>query len=224
MNIPLPRTWDSTWASIKDVNIDYKTKVIFENLSKEVDIKDKSICELGCGTGRLSFLALNQGAKDVTLVDFSDEALNLAKNLFDKCSNVQFIKSDILNLQLSKKHDIVFSSGLVEHFEGDSLIKCVDAHKRFSKDLVAIIVPASHHYNNIRCRQNKNKSLYGWWKPLSKSQLKRLFEQLGIELLINRRFYTLYGIQVIGHGKFSTILRPVDRWLGGLLLTIGKCG
>jgi release factor glutamine methyltransferase len=54
------------------------TKVLLEYL-REIDLKDKSLLELGCGSGILSLFAASKGA-EVTATDINEIALNTLKS------------------------------------------------------------------------------------------------------------------------------------------------
>lgn len=69
----------------------------------------KSVLELGCGTGRHAEYLIQKGY-EVYGVDKSLEMLDIAiKRYHEKQSRATFIHSDIRNLQLKKKFDIVMS-------------------------------------------------------------------------------------------------------------------
>jgi predicted RNA methylase len=58
-------------ATFEKVEFDFSTRYVFEKISSRCSLLDKEILELGCGAGRLSYLALKRGAASVTLVDSS---------------------------------------------------------------------------------------------------------------------------------------------------------
>ena len=65
------------------------------------DIKDKIICDLGCGSGRFAIGAALLGAKVVYAVDIDNDAIQLAKENAKKIGvkNIIFIRSDIRKLE-----------------------------------------------------------------------------------------------------------------------------
>jgi len=220
---PVSGVWNKTWSN-REIYFGLMEEQIFRNMNRWINFHNKTILELGSGTGKLSFLALTKGnAKKVTLIDFSDKAMEIAHNLFkDYSASVDFILADIFNLNLKKHFDIVFSSGLVEHFSGQRQIGIINIHQKYSRDIVFTIVPASPHYNNIRCRYIKNINKYGWEKPISLKQMRQLFVKNQLKILTNRRFYPLYGFSFPGVDLVNDILSPVENLVGGLLITVGK--
>lgn len=215
--------WDICWDELKRVEFDHLTRRIFTEMSRIVSFQGKSTLEFGCGTGRLSYLARKSGARRVTLVDSSPRAVQIATQLFHGLPDVEIIKEDFLRLNLPRKYDIVFSSGVVEHFPGDEILRALEAHRRHSRHIVLTIVPAGPHYNNLRMKKPEMVRLYGWQRPLTGKETKSIFERTEMKVLYNRRFYPLYAIPRIHSRKICNLLsRPFDRCLGGLLLTVGE--
>lgn len=223
------QVWDRTWSSRERVIFDLNTRAIFENIAKEISFEGRTVLELGCGSGRLSYLAYQAGAKELTLADFSEEALRIAKTLFSGVDKVTFIQANLLNLNLPQKYDIVFSSGVVEHFKDEELPLAIEAHAKHSRQYVAIVVPADTVFNKRRSVSPKNIQLYGYWKPLSLSRMGEVFKNGGIQIKENKKFHVMYGVPLpnaypIGYLRsiLTTLLRPMEHRFGGLLLTVGR--
>lgn len=78
----------------------------------------KRVLEVGCGRGSLSCYFSDAGF-DCTLLDLSKTVVNMAKSIFKK-NNLKgkFIVGDANEIKLpDNSFDIVFSIGLLEHFE-----------------------------------------------------------------------------------------------------------
>lgn len=74
------------------------------------DVNEKSLLHLQCHFGQDSMSFARMGA-NVTAVDFSDVAINEAKRISEEINvDVNFIESNVLELNLNKEFDIVFSS------------------------------------------------------------------------------------------------------------------
>lgn len=89
-----------------------------ELINKETSINGKRVLEVGCGRGSLSCYFSDAGF-DCTLVDLSENAINLAKEIFI-ANNLEadFLVGDANNLDLmDNSFDIIFSIGLLEHFD-----------------------------------------------------------------------------------------------------------
>ncbi|NQE54442.1 Ubiquinone biosynthesis O-methyltransferase [ANME-1 cluster archaeon GoMg3.2] len=247
-----PPVWNTTWSkSHGKIQIGEMDIKIFNEINKAIDITDKEVIELGCGRGVLSYLMLKYGASKVTLVDFSKEALSLARSLFKSHENVDFMLSNFFNVETTKTYDIVLSSGVAEHFSGELRKEGINKHLTLSKDIVLIIAPARPHYNTVRHKKRRTIELYGWQRAFSKKEIKALIEETGeFKVILNRRFYPLYGIDTYELLSFDTdafifkywnfiirlinailykikiytlidfILRPAANYCGGLLITV----
>jgi 2-polyprenyl-3-methyl-5-hydroxy-6-metoxy-1,4-benzoquinol methylase len=74
----------------------------------------KNILDLGCGTGHLSHLIAQKGAKFVYGIDFSQEAINIAKKRFN-LNNLSFYCTEFINWE--KHVDVIISLGTLEHMD-----------------------------------------------------------------------------------------------------------
>ena len=80
---------------------------------KEISWKNKSVLDVGCGTGLFAYRVAKKGAK-VLGIDYADEAIDIAnkthvhKNLEFKKINVSHVKG---------KYDVIVSIGTLEHMD-----------------------------------------------------------------------------------------------------------
>ncbi len=81
------------------------TKFLFNKIKMQ---KDAKVLELGAGTGVSSLPLVKMGYKNITLLDFSKEMLDKAKqkNELKRC---RFIQQNISKLKLNEKFDLAFS-------------------------------------------------------------------------------------------------------------------
>lgn len=89
-----------------------KTTMNKIELDEMPDLRDKEVLHLQCHFGQDSISMARAGAK-VTAIDFSDEALEIARNFSNELNvPVNFIESNVLTIDevLDQKFDIVFSS------------------------------------------------------------------------------------------------------------------
>ncbi len=75
---------------------------------------DKKVLEIGCGEGRLATMIKIAGAKSVLAVDYSKEAIGIAKNSFN-INGLEFMQNDYK--EIKGKYDVVVLQGVLEHFE-----------------------------------------------------------------------------------------------------------
>ena len=74
------------------------------------NIKAKSLLHLQCHFGQDSISFARMGAK-VTAIDFSNVAIHEAKKIAKETNtDINFLESNVLDLQLNKEFDIIFSS------------------------------------------------------------------------------------------------------------------
>lgn len=112
----------------------YETEYLVEktiNYSKKI-FKDKvNILDLGTGSGAISIALGKKIDSNVTAVDISEDALEIAKiNAKENNININFIKSDMLD-NVSGKYDIVISNPPYI----DSNEKIMDSVKKYEPHL-----------------------------------------------------------------------------------------
>lgn len=114
----------------------------FEAALKKVIKPGKStVADLGAGTGFLSFLALQAGAKHCTLVEYTD-TLDLAEQLArkNKITSLTLIKAHSAELSNPPKVDIVISETLGNYALEENLLETlVDARRYLNKN--GILIP-----------------------------------------------------------------------------------
>ena len=96
-------------------------------LKKELNDNPNSLCDIGCATGECTNILKNTFTKlDMTGADFSDNAINIAKEKYGDF----FINKGID--ELPKDYDITFCSNALEHFENpdNKLQKILDKTKK----------------------------------------------------------------------------------------------
>lgn len=77
------------------------------------DIKGKSVIDLGCGSGRYTFLLEEAEPRKLTGVDISDEMLRIAREKAQsRGSKARFVKGDLHDFVPEDQYDVVFSSTL----------------------------------------------------------------------------------------------------------------
>jgi len=105
------RSFAELWETVK-----------FQRLEELFPHAPQRSLEVGCGSGGASLYFHDHHGYDVTLVDMSDTALELAQRSFATNStapqqNVSFLKADANCLPLQDhSFDLVMSFGLLEHF------------------------------------------------------------------------------------------------------------
>jgi cyclopropane fatty-acyl-phospholipid synthase-like methyltransferase len=229
--------WSETWRR-SGAKPRPRWRFIFRRMARHAPVADRTVLELGAGEGNLAYYALAAGARHVTLVDFSDEAFARARQLLAPwpSDRVDFVKSNLLDADLGKQFDVVWSSGVVEHFAGDELARCVERHATHSRRHVAICIPADTPFNRRRARDPHTHALFGFWQTIADDRLAGLIRERGFEVRACERFRRSYGVPLIqmkGTRRaqawlhrlaFDVVLAPIlpERRWGGLLLVVGE--
>lgn len=85
---------------------------------KALDFAEGSLLDLGCGAGQLARLALDRGMKYQKGVDFSEEAVRLAR---ERCPEAEFICAGIMWWVGSGESDTYVLVEVLEHLVDDTL-------------------------------------------------------------------------------------------------------
>ena len=87
------------------------TELVIKYMQK-INLKDKSVLDIGCGSGILGICALKLGAKEATLVDIDDVAIDsslINSDINGLANKVSVIKEDIIYKENKSIHaDIIF--------------------------------------------------------------------------------------------------------------------
>ena len=96
---------------------------------KDLNIpKDAAIIDVGGGDSYLADVLLQEGYKDITVLDISAKALqNARKRLGKKANRIKWVESDVLNFHPEKKYDC-WHDRAVFHFVTDK--KDITAYKK----------------------------------------------------------------------------------------------
>ena len=110
-------------------------------LKKVITPGKTTLVDIGAGTGFLSFMARQLGAKHCTLIEYSD-ALDLAEDLARKnrISELTFIKAHSAEINKPPKADVVISETLGNYALEENLLETlVDARRYLGKN--GVIIP-----------------------------------------------------------------------------------
>jgi SAM-dependent methyltransferase len=82
------------------------------------EIRDFTVLDVGCGSGRNSVLFVKAGARRVVGVDFSERMIELAAEFSRKCgvaSRCEFVKADFLANPVEEKFSAVVALGVFDY-------------------------------------------------------------------------------------------------------------
>ena len=102
--------------------IRFRTETELKHLFRKYDFSNKSVLDIGCGPGRLS-IEMGRRSKCLVGIDLSSDFVDLAKQnaLINDLDNVDFYCTDLYELGLNQKFDIVFIGGVLLYFTDDEI-------------------------------------------------------------------------------------------------------
>lgn len=168
------KVWDDLWSKSGEFNSNEYFECVVDSIKENINVplKDANILEAGAGMGTTSLQLAKEGA-NVTLLDYSQIAIDKMDKMF-KANNINasFLCNDIRKIDVEDNtYDVVFNSGVLEHFSYDEQVEILKELKRVCKPngRVIVFVP------NAKCL------LYRTWKYVLESIGKW---QYGIEVPI----------------------------------------
>lgn len=178
--------WETFWSEKQDVADVYSNADrIVRNLSAVLDLKGKSVLEIGAGTGRDSFPLAERGASVVQL-DYAEQSLRILKNLADESGlPVAIVGGDAFRLPFrDNTFDVVFHQGLLEHFRAPQAEALLREHIRVLKPggLLLVDVPQRYHLYTVakRILIALDKWFAGWERSFSIGELSSLLQRFGL--------------------------------------------
>ena len=163
-------------------NINYILKVLKEN-----NFKGGKVLEYGGGNSSVAeAISKNYNIDKFTIVDSNEYGIELLdnkniKNLNKKCESI-FDYNDKI------EYDLIYSVGLIEHFQGKELEKCIKRHFKYAKNnsLVLFTFPVPKmKYKVIRFIYE----IFNKWQYTDEVPLKKVY----VEFLLKKHGKILYS-------------------------------
>lgn len=107
------------------------------------DWRDKSVVDVGCGTGELLRRIAAQGGSPLTGIDYSENAIEIARSR-GPFENTRYIAGDLLEME-PEENDIVISCGTIEH--SDNPRAFLDALTRWCRNDGLLLITCPHFIN-----------------------------------------------------------------------------
>lgn len=158
------------------------------DVMENTNLENKSMLELGGGTGFLSrAIALRKRAK-ATIVDNNEEAHNLYQKHFST-PGVNYVVSDMFTHR--QKYDFVFSDGLVEHFYPAERKNVILLHAKLMNDRgVGIIFVPKNSFFVKRFLSMKNE----YEKKYSVKELEKELVLAGLRVIKSASDFHMVGV------------------------------
>lgn len=183
------RHWDDFWDSANEIDEVYSNRErIRWELEKVTSLEGAKILEVGSGSGRDSFPLIEAGA-ELFLLDYSLPSLELiARQLGARRNQVAVLGGDAFQLPFpDESFDVLFHQGLLEHFRKPLPEKMLTEHFRVLRPggIILVDVPQRWHYYTAlkHALIVVDKWFAGWETEYSVSQLERLLDSVGFEVM-----------------------------------------
>ena len=90
----------------------HSTTWLMINAMEKIDLNNKKVLDLGCGTGVLSILASRKGAKEVDAIDIDEWSVtNSIENIsLNRAANITVTEGDISAVSPGKSYDIILAN------------------------------------------------------------------------------------------------------------------
>lgn len=98
--------WENIYAKQSE---NEKPSLFAFYVAETINMKGKSLIELGCGSGRDAIFFANANASQVVAIDQCDNIIKLLQQRFQQISNLDFKCLDFTSLDDMKPFDIVYS-------------------------------------------------------------------------------------------------------------------
>lgn len=139
--------WDDIWGRFEGISLfgrrlkREQAKALAKILNEIKLPEDSKIIDVGCGTGATLVMLRNLGYFNSIGIDTSQNALETSARLFGFEKGKDTLSMDARNIKfLDNSFDLVFSDGLLEHFENPPL-DIVGELCRISKKWILLFQP-----------------------------------------------------------------------------------
>ena len=114
----------------------------------------------------------------------------------------EIINAEIINLPSKHKADIVFSSGVIEHFKENERFEIIKKHIELAKEDCVIVHPTDNLYQRIFNKFPLSVKLYGYQKSFSDSEINKYIESfLEVKNYTHAKFHTFYTVPLLHNNE-----------------------
>ena len=203
----------------------YKAKIrTFKKalLSQQIDIRNRVVCDIGCGTGFFVDFYKFQGAKDIVGIDITSISI---ENLKRKYFEYHFIEEDISSYSLvskiNRKFDIINAFDVLYHIKDDKAFKRAIANisgltKENGLIFISDLYESKKDIDVAKHVKFRNKGIY---KAILKENDAEIIAIYPLYYLLNRLIFgrvKLVDLQKMGlslDNLFAPIYYHLDRVL-----------
>jgi len=161
----------------------------YKKLLSGLDFSD--FADLGGGTGiSAGTIASSFGVPGV-IVDNNAEAYCLYRELGTN-TLTSYVRKNLF--AYDKKHDLILSDGLIEHFQEPDRARLIEKHKKLARKYVLIFVPKDTWYVNWLLRFK-----HGYEKHYTRAELASELEAAGLTPLRVASDFHMHGVVCSAH-------------------------
>lgn len=197
-----------------------KIKIAMESIQEFLgDLKNKTILDIGCGSGLFSYCMYLLGAKEITSIDIDPFSIKCTQYLRDKVHNKKnwnILHGSILNRDFIlnlKKYDIVYSWGVLHHT--GKMWDAIENSLKLVKEngLFYIAIYNKTQFSNIWL---KIKKIYNLNPKIGKTLMD--YGLFGVHYLIYPLFMLKNPFKELKNYQKNRGMHPIidiKDWLGG---------
>ncbi|MBU4400113.1 MAG: methyltransferase domain-containing protein, partial [Planctomycetes bacterium] len=179
--------WDNYYATLPMLEIDDAMRDFGDDLAERIGEllpRGGKVLEAGCGAGWQSLALAQKGRFQLTLMDFSSEALGYAERIFAQHQlSAEFVDGDVFSCG-EPQFDLVFNAGVLEHYNFDQQVAFLRGMASRSTKYVLALVPNRMCYWYWLWRMQR--SARGGWpfgKEMPMADMSAAFEAAGLSFL-----------------------------------------
>ena len=179
--------WDDYYATLPMLDIDDAMRDFGDDLAERIGEllpQGGRVLEAGCGAGLQSLALAQKELFDISLMDFSAEALSYARRIFDQHQrSAQFVEGDVF-ARGEPQYDMVFNAGVLEHYTFEQQVAFLQGMASRSTKYVLALVPNKACYWYWLWRMHRS-ARNGWpfGKEMPTVDLSPAFEAAGLQFL-----------------------------------------
>jgi len=161
------------YNKVDKILVEDYTKAI-DVLDEKINIKNKTVLDIGTGTGAWAAMFETKNAQNITGVDFANKMLNVSKQ---KHPNIHFEKADAENLKqfADNSFDIVTASYVIHGVKQNRRKIILNEMQRVSKEYVVLNDFVGKTPYVVRFLEFMEKSDYKFFKKNICNELSNIF-------------------------------------------------
>jgi len=195
---------ESLKSLLKTANNPFKFQAELKTIIDSFCREKSKILEVGCSTGITSFILDDRFNK--TLLDLNAAAIRLSMELFARFhKKATFVVGDMFKLPLpDESFDIVFNSGVVEHFEYQARVNALKEYARVLKPDGLMLIAFPNHFSKPYRLTYKYLNARNRWpypKEIALFDMKHELSDAGFRLIERRILDLQTPIDYLNHVK-----------------------